>query len=147
MHFCKFTQLGSGAAPVGHMLRNMKANNESDDGTNGAQSVISTLDDAVAATLRAERAASDLTLTALVARSGVPERTLVRLLKGERTARVDQIHHLAAAFGVDPGYIMNEAERRLREAQRSTKPNDRDAQRISELQRQLDERRRKDTDG
>lgn len=80
------------------------------------QRVIRTLTDAVAATLRAERAAADLTTLALAELSGVPERTLMRILAAERDISVKQIDLLTRALGISSAYVMTEAERRLERA-------------------------------
>lgn len=82
----------------------------------GIQRVIVTLNDAVAATLRAERAVAGLTTLALAERSGVPERTLMRILAAERDISVAQVEKLADALGVTPIYVVTEAERRLERA-------------------------------
>ncbi|WP_136192012.1 helix-turn-helix domain-containing protein [Actinomyces procaprae] len=78
------------------------------------------LNAAVAAELRAERAAQQLTVEALVGRSGIPKRTLLRLLNAERAISLDALQALADAFGVRMSALIARGEERLsRERERA----------------------------
>ena len=69
------------------------------------------INEATAKALSAERAASGLTIKELVEKSGIPERTLIRVLKGERDINMLQISKLAPIYGMQPHEIIVEAER------------------------------------
>lgn len=77
----------------------------------------SALSIALADQLRAELAVSKMTTRALAGRSGVPERTLARLLSGERTIDVAQLDMLCRALGVPLALMLERATRRAAEAQ------------------------------
>lgn len=64
---------------------------------------------AIAAELRAERAAKRMTITQLSQRSGVPSATLNRYLAGQRDVPVSTIIALASALEVDPGELLDRA--------------------------------------
>ena len=66
----------------------------------------------VAEVLRAERGARRMTVKEVVKASGVPERSLLRVLSGDHDISVSQIARIAAALGVTGEYVMREAERR-----------------------------------
>jgi transcriptional regulator with XRE-family HTH domain len=68
---------------------------------------------ALAAEIRAERAAVGLTVKELAVRSGVPYGTLNRILPGERDINYTQIVQISAALGLDPAELSNRAMRRL----------------------------------
>lgn len=68
---------------------------------------------ALAAEIRAERAAVGLTVKELAVRSGVPYGTLNRLLPGERDISYTQLVRLATALGLDPSELSNRAVRRM----------------------------------
>jgi transcriptional regulator with XRE-family HTH domain len=70
----------------------------------------------IAQAINAERAARGMTIKALATASGVPERSLIRVLKCERDLNVAQLAKLAAALGVLPSYLQLEAERRYARA-------------------------------
>lgn len=74
----------------------------------------------VAMALEAERGAARLSIGELAARSGVPERTLARVLHAERDITVAQVYDLALAFGLRPSDIFNDAEKRMVRQQSST---------------------------
>lgn len=74
---------------------------------------------ALAAELRAERAAQQMTVDALAERSGVPKRTLIRLLNAERAIAVEPLCDIAGAFGVSVTTLVGRAERRLSEQERA----------------------------
>lgn len=59
---------------------------------------ITSLDRAVAATLRAERAAAGLTQDALAAASGLNRNVYIRLERGERHATLGQLDQIARAL-------------------------------------------------
>ena len=67
------------------------------------------MNDAVAKAISAERGATGLTIKELSKKSGIPERTLVRLLKSEREIKVNQLEKLADAFGITPMKLLDEA--------------------------------------
>jgi transcriptional regulator with XRE-family HTH domain len=64
---------------------------------------------AVAAELRAERAASRLTVKELSATAGVPVPTLNRYLAGERDVPGSTLVALAVALNVEPGTLLDRA--------------------------------------
>lgn len=68
---------------------------------------------AVAATLRAERAAAQLTQQELADRSGLGYQTVMRLEKGERSPNVGQLAALCAVFGMSMSDLVERAEQRL----------------------------------
>ncbi len=69
---------------------------------------------AVAAALRAERAASQLTQHEVALRSGLGYQTVMRLEKGERSANVEQLAALCSVFGLSMSELIERAEQRLR---------------------------------
>jgi transcriptional regulator with XRE-family HTH domain len=64
---------------------------------------------AVAAEIRAERAAQGLTLEELSNASEIPVRTLIRLTKGERNINVNQLAKIGNALDVDPTELVRRA--------------------------------------
>jgi transcriptional regulator with XRE-family HTH domain len=74
---------------------------------------------AVAAELRAERAARQLTVEQLAERSLIPKRTLLRLLNAERSINIEHLAAMAEALDTDPIRIMNRAEQRYEDMLRS----------------------------
>jgi transcriptional regulator with XRE-family HTH domain len=66
----------------------------------------------VAMALEAERGAARLSIEALADQSGVPLRTLYRVLHAERDINVEQLAQLARVFGIEPAEIIVEAQRR-----------------------------------
>lgn len=68
---------------------------------------------AVAAELRAERGAQKITVEALAQRSGVPKRTLLRLLNAERGIAVEPLTAIAGALNVPVSLVVSRAEERL----------------------------------
>lgn len=76
------------------------------------------LNAALAATLRAERAATSMTVDRLAAKSGIPKRTLLRLLNAERHINTDHLYALATAFELEPADLIVMAQRRLGRVQR-----------------------------
>lgn len=72
-----------------------------------------TLDEAVAATLRAERAAADLSQRQVAEASGLSPQTVMRLERAERSPTVVQLVVLASVFGLSASELMRRAEQRL----------------------------------
>lgn len=68
---------------------------------------------AVAAELRAERGAQKVTVDALAQRSGIPKRTLLRLLNAERGIALGPLAAIAEALGVPASLVVSRAEERL----------------------------------
>ena len=68
---------------------------------------------AVAAELRAERGAQKITVEALAQRSGVPKRTLLRLLNAERGIAMEPLAAIAGALNVPVSLVVSRAEERL----------------------------------
>jgi transcriptional regulator with XRE-family HTH domain len=67
---------------------------------------------AVAATLRAERAAARMTTQRLAELSGVSRATIVRLETGSRHGDLDQFYKIAAALGMTGSELLRKAEDR-----------------------------------
>lgn len=65
--------------------------------------------EAAAAELRAAQARAQLTDTALAERAGIPVVTLRRYLKGTRDTPASALFKIAAALGVPPGRILDDA--------------------------------------
>ncbi len=78
------------------------------------------LNAAVAAELRAERAAQNLTVQQLAERSEVPYPSLRRYLAAERHIDVSVLHALANALGTTSGELISAAEERMRRGARPT---------------------------
>lgn len=76
------------------------------------------MNEATSKALAAERSAAHLTIKELAEKSGVPERTLIRVLKNERNINVIQVAQLANALGVYPHEIIESAERFVERAER-----------------------------
>lgn len=55
----------------------------------------------IAANVRAEMGRRDIKTAALARRSGIPHRTMYRLLKAERRWEAEQMEAVAAALGID----------------------------------------------
>lgn len=67
---------------------------------------------AVAAELRAERAAAGITIAALASDAGIPEVTLRRYLKNTRDLPLPALVALSFALGVNPAIILTRAQER-----------------------------------
>jgi transcriptional regulator with XRE-family HTH domain len=67
---------------------------------------------ALAAALRAERAAKQMTIVDLADAAGVAERSAIRHLNGQRDITVSVLDRYATALGVRGSDLMREAERR-----------------------------------
>lgn len=72
------------------------------------------LTQAVAATLRAERAAVQMTQQELARRSGLGYQTVMRLEKGERSPNVAQLSALCSVLGLTMAELVERAEQRMR---------------------------------
>ena len=68
---------------------------------------------AVAAALRAERAASQLTQKEVAAKSRLGYQTVMRLEKGERSPNVEQLAALCSVYGLTISELIERAEGRL----------------------------------
>jgi transcriptional regulator with XRE-family HTH domain len=68
---------------------------------------------AVAAQIRAERAASGLTQRQVMEKSGIPKSTYLRLESGERVADVQQLAAFCAAVDISLADLMRHAEERV----------------------------------
>ena len=73
----------------------------------------SAFSDAVAAQVRAERAARQMTQAALVEASGIPRSTLIRIESGARVADSTQLHRLTLALGLSLSEFFERVESRL----------------------------------
>jgi len=73
---------------------------------------------AVAAELRAERAAQNLTIQDLVERSGLVKVTLLRYLNAQRDIPVPALFAIANGLGVSPGVLLDRAAERARAEER-----------------------------
>lgn len=80
------------------------------------------INEAISRVLSAERYAAHLTIKELSAQADIPERTLIRVLKGERDINVLQIARLAPVFGLYPHEIMDSAEKLIERAERGNVP-------------------------
>ena len=76
------------------------------------------MNEATSKAIAAERAAAHMTVKELAEKSGVPERTLIRLLKNERKINVIQVAQIASAIGIYPHELIEEAERYIKRNQR-----------------------------
>lgn len=76
------------------------------------------MNEAVAKAISAERSIADLTVRELAAASGIPERSLMRVLTAERDIKVNQVADLAAALHVYPHEILEHAEQILARSRR-----------------------------
>ena len=73
----------------------------------------SALSIALAEEIRAEMGVARLTARALAKSSGIPERTLARLISGERSIDVAQFEMLARALGLSMAMLLQRAEARV----------------------------------
>lgn len=69
------------------------------------------INEAVSKAIAAERSAAHLTIKELAEKSGVPERTLIRILQNERNINVMQVAQIANAVGIYPHELIESAER------------------------------------
>lgn len=75
------------------------------------------LNDALAAELRAERAVKNVTYSVLEAKTGIPERTLMRLFKGDRDLRAAHLILITGVLEVTPADLIARAEKRVADSQ------------------------------
>lgn len=68
------------------------------------------MNDATAKAIAAERAIANLTVKRLAEISGIPERSLMRVLQAERDIKVTQVAQIATALGIAPHEIIARAE-------------------------------------
>lgn len=68
---------------------------------------------AVAAQIRAERAASGKTQREVITASGIPKSTYLRLESGERKADADQLANLSSVFGLRMSVFFQRVEDRV----------------------------------
>lgn len=71
------------------------------------------LNSAVAAELRAERGAQEMTIIELAQGAGLSESTAIRLLGNQRPIRVDVLERICEALRVSPGEILRRAQARM----------------------------------
>ena len=74
---------------------------------------------AVAAQMRAERAAAGLSQRDMWEGSGLARSTYIRLETGERDAGVDQLFRVCEVLGLSPAEFLARAEERMRVAERA----------------------------
>lgn len=91
------------------------------------------INEATAKAIAAERSAAGLTIKELSEKSGVPERTLIRMLKNERDIKVTQIAQLAEVFGINPHELIEEAEKFIARAARAYAAREREFQVTDDL--------------
>lgn len=72
------------------------------------------LNDAMAAEIRAERAAKGLTVVELGQAIGVSKSKMLALLKGSIDIDVPDIESLTLAFGITPAELMGRAQERVK---------------------------------
>lgn len=70
------------------------------------------VNDAVVREIKAERARRGLTQRELAEESGIPYRTFVRYMSGERLLSIDQMHRIGLALGMSGPELLMEARRR-----------------------------------
>ena len=80
--------------------------------------------------LRAERAASKLTIDSVAAMAGINRKTVMRLESGESTPTVAQLAALCATYGLDIADFMARTQERIDQAHRAFTP-ERDAGNVS----------------
>ena len=76
------------------------------------------MNEAVAKAIGAERHVANLTIRALADLAGIPERSLVRILKAERDIKMNQVEQIATALKLYPHEIVEHAELILERAGR-----------------------------
>lgn len=73
------------------------------------------MDAAIAAQLRGAAAARNVTRVEIAKHAGIPDRTLARYMKGERSITISQLRDICRAIGVDMGDLIDAAEDSLGE--------------------------------
>lgn len=91
------------------------------------------INEATAKAIAAERSAAGLTIKELSEKSGVPERTLIRMLKNERDIKVTQIAQLAEVFGINSHELIEEAEKFIARAARVYEARERESRITDDL--------------
>lgn len=71
------------------------------------------MNEAVASAINAERAIAKLTVRSLAEASGIPERSLMRVLQAERDIKISQVAQIASALGIYPHELIEHAEQIL----------------------------------
>jgi transcriptional regulator with XRE-family HTH domain len=82
-----------------------------------APTTLPPIEQAVAAVLRAERAAARVELAQIAEATGIGKRSLIRYLAGQRAMSVGQISDIASAIGLDFATVYRRAEERLSDEQ------------------------------
>ena len=77
------------------------------------------MNEAVAKAISAERTIAGLTVRQLAEKSGIPERSLMRVLQAERDIKVNQIDLIAEVLKLYPHEILEHAELILERATRA----------------------------
>lgn len=101
-HF--FTRSGAYQARLTCIIRGVSTND---------QTLADTMNTAVAAVLRAEKAAQKLTYPTLEAATGIPAVSLKRYFAGDRDITVRVLALIAQALGMTPGEIWAKAVERM----------------------------------
>lgn len=78
-------------------------------------------DKAVAAALRGKQAEKDIPLYTVVESTDIPERTLIRYLKGQRPIPLSKLIAITDALGEDPGVIIKSAVESVQVAQEQSR--------------------------
>lgn len=76
------------------------------------------MNEAVAKAIGAERSIAGLTVRELATLTGIPERSLMRILQAERDIKVNQVEQIAGALRLYPHEIIERAEVILERAAR-----------------------------
>lgn len=80
------------------------------------------INEATARAIAAERAIAGITVRALAAKAGIPERSLMRVLQAEREIKVVQVAQIAQALEIYPHEIIERAEVILARSEKSGPP-------------------------
>lgn len=96
--------MGSSRTPLTCIIRGVTTNE---------QQQADTMNSAVAAVLRAEKAAQKATLPTLVEVTGIPKVSLQRYFAGDREITVRVLAQLSQALGMTPGEVWAKAVERL----------------------------------
>lgn len=68
------------------------------------------MNEAVAKAIASERAIAGITIKALSERTGIPERSLIRVLQSEREIKVNQVAQIANGLRIYPHELIETAE-------------------------------------
>lgn len=66
-------------------------------------------DQAIATVLREKQAGKQISNGAIIEATGIPERTLIRYMKGQRPIPISKMVAIAGAIGVDAGVVVKAA--------------------------------------